>query len=194
MKVDHLEAADFRRERWKNGGGYTTELARHDEDGRFVWRVSVAEVAQDGPFSDFTGYDRIIVLLEGGGMELAFEGHGSRRIDHVHQPFAFDGGWKTDCRLLAGPVKDLNLIVERSRARGSIAIVAAYGGKTFEISSAWTLVYCLAGSARIEVAGSEYCVHAGELLRLDEAQGTPAALHEGHPGTVVADIRIVRKA
>ena len=193
MKVAHLKEGDFRRERWKNGGGETTELARHEEDGRWVWRVSVAEVARDGPFSDFTGYDRMIVLLEGKGMELRFAGRESQRIDHVHQPFAFDGGWKTDCRLLGGPVRDLNVIVDRSRARGSVAIIPAYGGRTFEVDAAWTLVHCLAGSARIEVAGAEYCLRRGELLRLEEAEGTPAALHEGHPGTLVADIRIVRQ-
>ena len=193
MKVQLLEKGDFRREPWKNGGGFTTELARHDEDGGWVWRVSVAEVERDGPFSDFAGHDRIIVLLEGKGMELSFEGHGTQRIDRVHQPFGFDGGWKASCRLLGGPVRDLNLIVDRARAHGSIAVLPAYGGSTFSLDADWALFLCLAGSARIEVAGSEYCPHAGELLRIDEGGGAAVALHEGHPGTAVADIRIVRK-
>lgn len=193
MKIAHRKPGDFERQPWKNGGGTTTELAREDEGGLMLWRVSVAEVDRDGPFSDFAGYDRIIVLLQGAGMELAFEGHGTQRLDHVHQPFAFDGAWKAHCRLLGGPVKDLNLMVQRERARGSVVVVPAYGGRSFELSSDWVLMYCLAGSARIEVAGAEHCIRAGELLRLDEPGNAQATLHEGHPGTVVADLRIVRR-
>ncbi len=36
----------------------------------FLWRVSIADVERDGPFSRFPGIDRTIVLLEGAGMRL----------------------------------------------------------------------------------------------------------------------------
>ncbi len=59
--------------KWKNGMGSTKEIARKDgSDGRFIYRASNAQVGCDSPFSDFTGYDRYLVLLKGRGMTLEF--------------------------------------------------------------------------------------------------------------------------
>jgi environmental stress-induced protein Ves len=33
MKATHLRTADFTRQPWRNGGGYTTQLAVHEEGG-----------------------------------------------------------------------------------------------------------------------------------------------------------------
>ena len=68
-----LSPADYRRMPWKNGGGHTTEIAAEPPGAgtaSFVWRVSVADIAQDGPFSAFPGIDRTLVLLSGRGMRL----------------------------------------------------------------------------------------------------------------------------
>src|SRR5689334_16765882 len=68
-----LRAADRIATPWKNGGGVTREVCRDGRSasaGDFDWRVSIAEVAQPGPFSRFNGYRRLIALIEGGGMEL----------------------------------------------------------------------------------------------------------------------------
>ncbi|MBM7325185.1 HutD family protein, partial [Agrobacterium sp. S2] len=46
---------------WKNGGGVTTEIIVHPAKASmadFDWRISMANVAQDGPFSIFPGVDR----------------------------------------------------------------------------------------------------------------------------------------
>lgn len=58
---------------WKNGGGMTRELVCQPPDAdmdSFDWRVSIAHIASDGPFSSFSGVDRIITLLSGGGVHL----------------------------------------------------------------------------------------------------------------------------
>ena len=68
-----LSPNDYRRMPWKNGLGHTMQIATHPADAdlaSFVWRVSVAEVTQDGPFSPFAGVDRTLVLLTGAGMKL----------------------------------------------------------------------------------------------------------------------------
>jgi hypothetical protein len=68
-----LTTADYRQTPWKNGGGRTTLLALHPpaaDFARFAWRASVADVATDGPFSEFAGVDRTLVLLRGAGMRL----------------------------------------------------------------------------------------------------------------------------
>ena len=56
---------------WKNGAGLTREIAFGGASAAdFDWRLSVAEVVRDAPFSAFPGIDRCITLLRGAGMHL----------------------------------------------------------------------------------------------------------------------------
>jgi environmental stress-induced protein Ves len=120
-----LAPPDYRRMPWRNGGGTTTEIAAQPGGpGGFLWRLSIAEVAASGPFSDFGGYDRHILLLEGRGMVLHFAEAPSRRLDRPLEPFRFDGGWRASCQLVDGPVRDLNLMVARGAAEEAVAVVA----------------------------------------------------------------------
>ena len=51
---------------WKNGGGTTRQVAVYPPLASletFQWRVSVATIARDGPFSQFAGFDRFLVPL-----------------------------------------------------------------------------------------------------------------------------------
>jgi len=70
---------------------------------RVNWRLSVASVDRTGPFSDFSGYDRVIMLLEGDGMILDFGGHGRAVMSRPFVPQRFDGGWETHATLLGAP-------------------------------------------------------------------------------------------
>ena len=49
--LDLLSSADYCRVRWKNGRGWTTELAARPVSGAFNWRVSAAEIDADCEFS-----------------------------------------------------------------------------------------------------------------------------------------------
>ncbi|AYC33049.1 HutD family protein [Pseudomonas cavernae] len=109
-------AADYPRMPWKNGAGSTLEIAR---DGgasldSFGWRLSIADVGEAGGFSAFNGYQRIITVLEGGGMQLQVDGRLSRPLLAL-EPFAFAGDSQVDCRLLAGAIRDFNLIYSPDR-------------------------------------------------------------------------------
>jgi hypothetical protein len=119
-----LSPADYRTMPWKNGGGQTTEIATFpsgSDFASFVWRVSIAEVNQGGPFSTFAGVDRTLVLLAGGGMQLTGE---SAPIEFrtAFEPIEFSGDASLQCSLLAGPVRDFNLMVRRGKARGNIVV------------------------------------------------------------------------
>lgn len=50
-------------EPWKNGGGVTRTLAVDGQAAVPRWRVSIADIEQDGPYSRFPGYDRVSVVL-----------------------------------------------------------------------------------------------------------------------------------
>lgn len=106
---------------WKNGGGITHEAIRVPPTGdAFLWRVSVAQIGSSGPFSDFSGYHRKMVLLRGRGLAVQF-GSGERcTLRNAGDWLEFDGAVSTHCELLDGPCVDLNLMVAhrlRSAAR-----------------------------------------------------------------------------
>jgi|SoiMethySBSTD1v2_1073268.scaffolds.fasta_scaffold00642_14 uncharacterized protein len=119
-----LRTSDYQRMPWKNGGGTTTEIWKQvSPAGEVLWRLSIADVASDGPFSEFPGIDRWIMVIEGKGMELAVEGQGVHRLDRPFEPFAFPGDAKTDCRLIAGAIRDFNLMVARSFGSGALRVL-----------------------------------------------------------------------
>jgi environmental stress-induced protein Ves len=122
-----LAPAVYRRMPWRNGGGTRTEIAIAPEGAavtgaRFLYRVSIADVASDGPFSRFEGYDRHIMLLEGAGMRLDCGAHGRIELAAPFEPHAFSGDWDVRGTLVAGPVRDLNVIVDRDRASATLEV------------------------------------------------------------------------
>jgi environmental stress-induced protein Ves len=110
-----IRRAAFTATAWRNGGGVTHEAIRVPPTGEaFLWRVSVAQIHSSGAFSDFAGYDRTMVLLQGRGIALEF-GSGERRaLCSVGDWLEFDGGISTHCELLDGPCVDLNLMAAKS--------------------------------------------------------------------------------
>jgi environmental stress-induced protein Ves len=119
-----LGPADYRVMPWRNGGGSTTELAVDGEP--WTWRLSVARVTGDGPFSRFDGCARRIACLEGAGMELRLPS-GSVTVPSEGVALRFSGDDPCSGRLHGGPVDDANLIFDRARWSGEL--VVARGGR-----------------------------------------------------------------
>lgn len=191
MNIRPLSEHDYTRQRWKNGGGFTTELAIHREGvDRWLWRLSVAEVEQFGDFSDFSGYERTIMLLAGNGMELVFDGNATRRINALYRPFVFDGSCKTYCRLLDGPVTDMNLIVDRGRATGVMSVLPVDTTERVEIAFPWVVLYCLNGAVSITAAGRDHRLDRGESFRIDGAAGSTVGLRASGSETSIAIIGV----
>ena len=94
-----LSPSDYRRMPWKNGGGHTTEIAAHPPGSgfaSFAWRVSVADIEQDGPFSPLAGVDRTLVLLAGGGLRLSGDGE-PLELRATFEPVSFSGDRSLTC-------------------------------------------------------------------------------------------------
>jgi environmental stress-induced protein Ves len=172
-----LSPADYRRMPWKNGGGHTTEIATFpsgSDFASFVWRASIADVLQDGPFSTFAGVDRTLVLLAGGGMRLTGEGT-PIELRTAFQPIEFSGDTSLQCSLLAGPVRDFNLMVRRGEARGSVA-VCRDGGGPVEAADAY-VCYAAAGVTECRVDGQApiaLAPHHALVLQSVTRASTPA--------------------
>ena len=72
--MKHLTQADYIRQPWKNGKGVTVELARAEVGSAILWRLSMATVAEDGPFSLFPGIERNLTVISGPGFRLVGDG------------------------------------------------------------------------------------------------------------------------
>jgi hypothetical protein len=92
---------------WRNGGGTTRELLAwpHKEDWQV--RVSVAEIAKDGPFSSYPGVTRWFAVLSGEGVKLDEHSLGTKS-----EPLRFDGARPLECRLAGGATEDFNLMLK----------------------------------------------------------------------------------
>ncbi|MBL8514402.1 MAG: HutD family protein, partial [Betaproteobacteria bacterium] len=160
---------------WKNGGGTTLEIAREDLEGRMLWRVSIATVASSGPFSDFSGYRRTILLLSGAGMVLGFDGVPPQRLDRPHVPFEFDGGASVHGELIDGPVEDFNLMVDAVRATGTLDVLDLGAAQlTVAPDHDTALLFALSGAVRVDADGHRYDLAERESLRLDRDASMPA--------------------
>lgn len=182
-----LGPADYRDMPWKNGGGVTRELLKlpHPSDpARFLARLSIATVGASGPFSLFPGVDRTLMLLEGAGVVLTLGGAREVVLDQRWRPFAFPGEAEIECRLLGGPVRDFNLMVDRALAQGSLEVVQLAPGQAQTLAGAGTvLLHVLEG--QVSVAGTPLAVE--ETLWLDEPGSLALRSDEG---TVVAAVHL----
>ncbi|MES2101444.1 MAG: HutD family protein [Pseudomonadota bacterium] len=137
---------------WKNGAGLTREIAFGGASAaQFDWRISLAEVARDAPFSAFPGVDRCIVLLRGAGMRLrSARGAIEPAIDHALTtplaPFRFPGDVALDATLVDGACSDFNVMTRRGVFRSAVtcerSATALRGGDV-------TLLLCSVGEWQV---------------------------------------------
>lgn len=65
--VSILKKSGFQRSVWKNGLGFTDQIAIYPHEaelkrGEFLWRISSARIERDSPFSAFPEHDRILLV------------------------------------------------------------------------------------------------------------------------------------
>lgn len=132
-----LRADQHKRMPWKNGGGETTEIAVFPENAGledFDWRVSMARVDGDGPFSSFPGIDRTLAILEGAGIVLHVEGHTPKRLMMEKEPHAFPADIATAADLIDGTVIDFNVMSRRKKVAHQVrrlrSVVSSPAGST----------------------------------------------------------------
>ena len=107
---------------WKNGGGETIEIAVFPEGASldtFDWRISMASVASDGPFSEFANIDRTLSVLTGEGIGLKI-GRMTYTLTQETPPLAFAGDVPTFGTLVSGPIADLNVMTRRGVCSHSV--------------------------------------------------------------------------
>lgn len=136
---------------WKNGLGTTKELVTWPRGAGmddFVWRVSIAHIANDCSFSSFPGIDRVITLLSGAGVVLkSHDGVLYQNLDQPLQPFAFSGDTALHATLIKGDCFDFNLMTLASTCTGRVDVVHAQN-RSFSLKALQGLVMACAGQWR----------------------------------------------
>lgn len=150
---------------WKNGGGTTREIATGDG-----YRLSVATIGADGWFSDFAGYDRTIVPIEGNGIELTIDGI-AITLDEPYVPLEFAGEAKTWCRLVDGPVRDFNVMTDRSRWKHAVQICRVRASRLHLAIGPLCFIYVLEGTVLGAPAGDTLRIEGPDALDLEQTQG-----------------------
>ena len=130
---------------WRNGLGSTVELLAEtsNKNEAFSWRLSIASVANDGPFSDFSGYDRTLLLLEGSGITLN-KPNGVFKVLNSSLDYAnFKGEDLIDATLHDGPIKDFNIMTLRSICTSSVTAIDETSESLLNINADKLLVYSI---------------------------------------------------
>jgi uncharacterized protein len=188
-----IRASTLKPSRWKNGGGETTEIATWPPGAAldaFTWRLSMAVVATDGPFSLFPDIDRTLTMLTG-AVKLKFE-HGGQPavLTPSSAPFSFPGDVNVSAELWGGPARDFNVMTRRGAWRHQ---VTAHHRQPFQVApdaGAFAAILLTHGTATISAANG-----AADLGALDTAllsvDDSPAAV-ELSPDALAYAVAITR--
>jgi environmental stress-induced protein Ves len=140
---------------WKNGGGITREVIRVPAgDGPFRWRVSIAQIDAPGPFSNFAGYRRTMVLLRGGGVRLDVGTAEPQSLSAVGAMAQFDGAREAHAELLNGACTDLNLMVAESVPHAATVVMLRGPRPVPSRQRDTTLILGITSGLTIECPGS----------------------------------------
>lgn len=163
---------------WRNGQGQTREIETFPPGAGFddfIWRISLADIAQAGDFSAFDGVDRIITLVKGTGVNLNFN-DGERHALEYGVPYPFAGERPLHATLRNGPVQDLNLMLRRGLAAGRVQAWSA--ASTWPCAPNTTYrVLCLQGAWQLHVERSGAAPEAATLGAFDYVSVPDQATH-----------------
>ena len=133
---------------WANGRGTSYEIASdRDDAGNWSWRLAMAPVNEDGPFSRIECVNRFLAVVEGNGMLLSVD---RKKLQCLPmQVIRFRGDAITEATLTDGPIMDINLMVRRKEADGEMAIVSDAG-----LLNGAIIVIAVGGSAQVKCGDS----------------------------------------
>ena len=159
MSWHAVALADVAPSAWKNGGGVTRELLAWPGPADWVFRLSVAEVQADGPFSRFEGVQRWFAVLSGAGVRLRLGSaapFGVQALTPASAPFCFDGALPVDCTLMGGATQDFNLMLRADRASAQMQRVT---GRLQTEGAGPRTVAVWSGDAGAELWLEQKCTH-----------------------------------
>jgi environmental stress-induced protein Ves len=175
-----IPAFEYRRERWRNGLGWTREILRLPDNDDWQVRLSIAEIEQDAAFSAFPGIERELVLLRGEGLRLRFGDGALHTLMPPHDRLRFAGEAQVTGELVDGVTHDFNLMWRRDAVQAELLHRPLVGSMFFftEPEAAWA-IHLLAGQAEFEGEPSLTPLAAGDTAWLAAGERRRFALHGG---------------
>lgn len=200
MRLQLLRPEDYLRTPWKNGLGFTDQIAIHPQGsdlrrGDFLWRISSARIEKNSPFSPFPKHDRFLVVLEGAGLRLshAYEDDAEPEVMELPplEPYEFPGDIPTRCELIDGPVRDLSVFLAKGRVSVLTDRMTIPPNENREFWPEGTVNFAFVARGRITL--KHQAANEGETLRIDLSPGEPQPnlpLEAGDSGAEVILIQI----
>ncbi|KKK73299.1 hypothetical protein LCGC14_2895230 [marine sediment metagenome] len=174
FKADNLAQIfnpdSYRSMPWRNGLGHTIELlAEHlPESSDFAWRLSMADVVSDGVFSDFSGYDRTLLLLKGQGLTLVHS-HGRDELTGKLQAAQFKGDEECHATLHQGPITDFNIMSKRDLCSTTVGCFINADNDKLTVNSDILLVYAADETITLSSATqATLTLEANHLLQINK--------------------------
>jgi uncharacterized protein len=135
---------------WKNGGGSTTEIMVEPPGApltEFDWRISLATISQDGPFSLFPGIDRTLALVEGPGMVLDVGDTRRFVLGDEDTIIEFPGETEIRATLNGAPTIDFNVMTRRAVCHHKFGLRGVDGSTVFAPRGERTVLFLAEGEA-----------------------------------------------
>lgn len=188
-----ISPQQFKQIPWKNGKGMTTELAISEggDLADFDWRLSIASVVENGAFSNFSGIQRYLFLLDGNGVNLEhhYTENNKKEVSNHFLSSAldlavFDGGWQTEASLINGPITDFNLMVKQgvftieTQVLTEVELVKTeqtrnQSIKNFPLADI-NFVYVVKGDCQIVATDEQrFSLETGHLLKIEPKTANP---------------------
>jgi uncharacterized protein len=171
MKYRIITPAEYRVLPWKNGRGVTTEFVIEPPDsnfqsGDFLWRISSARVLEKGPFSQFPGFDRILIVLEGKELRILKDSGEFHKL-HQFDALSFHGEEIIESEPSEDGVLDLNIFFRRNLFQVNLHRIEDRSQFSCR-SSIRNFLYAHGQDAMIFHSGKEIAnVRAGAIMELD---------------------------
>ena len=169
-KIQYLQLKDYKTKPWKNGKGMTQDIllvpegAGHDS---FDVRFALSPIVEEARFSSFPGADRVITVIEGNKLELAFD---TTNISLArYESHGFDTGLAPIGKPVDGPILVVNVMVRRGvwgiascEVLSKINLLCADGDLLF--------LYAIAGHSTVSLDGKEMLLKTTEALIISDAK------------------------
>jgi environmental stress-induced protein Ves len=172
-----LKAHEYRRMPWRNNQGETAQVAIGPATATlndFDWRVSMARIDDDGPFSLFPQTDRTLAVLRGDGLHLSIAGNASVELTRHSEPLSFKGDVAAAATLIGGTVTDLNVMTRRGHFKHSMRRLHVAGDVELTVEAPLTLLVCAEEAVHVKTNTQIVRLSSLDSLLLDEAPTTMA--------------------